>query len=394
MSLGEGSQVLKITGNSSVYQTLDWGQELVEQVTVVSAISGRPMVGWTVTWRNPDLGVVTSVTDYYGVARVRFIPTTSGPAELTATVGEGIYAQVLSFPFEMSQPREISALIIAQPGTYPGDEVEAQATIISTVSGLPLDNIEVMWEFDGVWLTPTPTDVDGNATVRFRLEASGSKVLTASVRGGEGGWDAAQLLFTVLEDEWVIEELTSTKPIIYQGEQVNAVAKVVTRRHGVAVEKAVVSWSFPSLELSPSNSDAQGFASVEFSPTQLGEYDLTASVSGVTPSSKTMAVKVLDPVTPDHATIQSFVASKNPCSPWEYVTVTASIISTLSKEPMPNREVFMSFDGGAYFPTKTDGAGKVSHTARLATSGSLRWDIKVQNLGGTSQHRQVVVIYK
>ncbi|MFD2884619.1 hypothetical protein ACFS4T_27320 [Pseudomonas lini] len=50
------------------------GQALEEQVTVVSAISGKPMVGWRVSWQSADLGVVTSVTNYYGVAKNTFYP--------------------------------------------------------------------------------------------------------------------------------------------------------------------------------------------------------------------------------------------------------------------------------------------------------------------------------
>ncbi|MCP1441282.1 hypothetical protein J3D54_000414 [Pseudomonas sp. GGS8] len=290
MSLGEGTQVLKITGNS-VYQTLEWGQAFVGQVVVVSVISGKPMVGVTVTWRSPDLGVVTSVTDYYGRAKVRFIPTISGPTELTATVGEGIYAQRLSFPFEMSEPREVSALIITQSGTYPGDEVEAQATIVSAFTGLALENVEVMWEVDGVWLTPTVTEADGKATVRFRLETSGKKLLTASVRGGEGGWDSALVVFLVEAVVPVIEKLNANY-VVHSGFPIYAEVSVVASNDGKGWPGITIHWTFPWATLPSTITHATGKSQATIRSSEIGVFPLTTYIDD-SPETKSIDIEVV-----------------------------------------------------------------------------------------------------
>ncbi|WP_223511809.1 hypothetical protein [Pseudomonas sp. GL-B-19] len=204
MSLGEGAQVVKITGNSRVDQTLDWGQEFFGQVTVVSAISGKAMVGWVVTWRSPDLGVVTTVTDYYGVARVRFVPETPGEAELTATVGD---RESVALSYFLNEPREIQTLSSPDPAGFPGDEVSADAIVVSAITGEPLWDVEVMWDFPGVTIAPTRTNKEGKTSVMFRLSANMPSVLGASVRGGKAGWDTALLMFTVEDRQLAFVQL-------------------------------------------------------------------------------------------------------------------------------------------------------------------------------------------
>ncbi|WP_185049468.1 hypothetical protein, partial [Pseudomonas brassicacearum] len=88
---------------SSVQKVLEWEQELVEQVTVVSSISGQGIAGVWVTWRNEDLGTVTSLTDFYGVATVRFKPHTPGAAVVTATVGEAAQSESVDLPYTLEE---------------------------------------------------------------------------------------------------------------------------------------------------------------------------------------------------------------------------------------------------------------------------------------------------
>lgn len=199
MSLGRGEQVVKIAERQRVNQTLFWGTEVSEQITVVSVISGKPMVGVTVTWRSPDLGEVTTTTNYYGEARIRFVPTTPGPAQLTATVGDERYSESISMPFFLNEPREIKELVSNDPSGYPGQEITAQALVVSASTGEPLANVEVMWEYDNTSLPATLTGDDGRATVRFTLGASGEASLWASVKGGLAGWDVKTLWLTVNE---------------------------------------------------------------------------------------------------------------------------------------------------------------------------------------------------
>ncbi|WLH13857.1 hypothetical protein PSH58_05760 [Pseudomonas hefeiensis] len=201
MSLGDGEQVLEIRWDSGVHQTLDWEQELVEQVTVVSSISGKPIAGVTVTWRGDDLGEVTTVTDYYGVARVRYVPTTPGAAQLTATVGEGQYASSVVLSYFLHEPREIQSLTSDKPNGHIGELVSAVVTVVSAMTGEPLEDVEVRWEYPHITLDPSRTNTDGQASVQFSLPGVRKGVLYAIVMGGYAGWEVAALSFELVPDD-------------------------------------------------------------------------------------------------------------------------------------------------------------------------------------------------
>lgn len=137
MSLGQGEQVVKIAERQRVNQTLFWGDAVTEQITVISSISGKPMVGVTVTWRSPDLGEVTSITNFHGVAKIEFVPTTPGALELTVSVGGALHSDSIALPFFVHEPREIQSLISPGPTGYPGQEVSAQVIVVSARTGEP-----------------------------------------------------------------------------------------------------------------------------------------------------------------------------------------------------------------------------------------------------------------
>jgi hypothetical protein len=357
VSLGAGTRAIKMSAINSSMQVIDWGSMVECQVTIRSALSGKPVVGMVVEWDGPELERVSTVTNFYGVASVRFMPAFTGLGQVTATAGDN----TLSLSYRVNEPREILEITSPDLVGYPGEEVGAQVTVVGA-GGKVLSDVEVMWRFQGVELTPTMTGTDGKAIIRFKLPfIQGDGALTASVRGGEEGWVAERLVFTVLEDEWVVGDVSSDSSDVYLGESMTAEAKVVTRQHGIAVGDAEVSWRFPLLELLPSHTDAQGVATIELKPVQLGQHDLIASVDNGTPSSKGLVVKVLDPATsPKHATIKSVVASRDSITPRETVVFTAVIVSTVTQEPMPGREVFLSLNEGEYIPVVTDIRGEVS----------------------------------
>ena len=290
MSLGEGSQVVKITGSGSAYQTLDWGQEFMGQVTVVSVISGRPMVGWTVTWRSPDLGVVTSVTDFYGVAKVRFVPTTPGAAELTATVGDELSSDSLSIAFALNEPRRISEFFV--PVRTQAIDSFAQVKVVSSRNDMPLKDVEVMWEY---WNTPLPssyTGADGYAQLSFlSLDADGRGLLSATVKGGEGGWDTASLKYTGLVP--IIHYLTSSDLTIAWGEDAHAEVRVVSRQGGLPREGIQVRWTFPGLTMPATVTDKDGISRVTFKPALSGIQELAATVG--LGDTKSLMFEVLKP---------------------------------------------------------------------------------------------------
>lgn len=207
MSLGSGERVLKIAERQRVNQTLLWGAEVSEQVEVVSVISGRPMAGVTVTWSSPDLGKVTATTNYYGVARVRFVPTTPGAGQLTATVGDSLYSESIALPYFLHQPRELQSLQSAEPSGHPGQEVSAYVVVISAQTGEALADVEVEWEYPGIKIASTKTDATGKSEVRFNLPPIREGWLLATVKGGYTGWEVKSMMFTAIpnSDTWLQE---------------------------------------------------------------------------------------------------------------------------------------------------------------------------------------------
>lgn len=276
MSLGESSQVLKISGNSSAFQVLDWGQKFVGKVTVVSVISGRPMVGWQVKWSHPDFGVETSVTDYYGVAKFSFTPTTPGASELVATVGDGLNSDSLSISFALNEPRKLSEFFVTEPTTQ--FDAFAQVKVVSSRNGMPLKNVEVMWTYVNEALPSTFTDDHGIARLSFgvSMDADGRGLLSATVKGGEFGWETACLMYTGLVP--IIHELTSSELTISLGEEASAEIRVVSRQDGLPREGIQVRWEYPGLSLPATVTGRDGKSQITFKPVERGAQRLTALV--------------------------------------------------------------------------------------------------------------------
>jgi len=275
MSLGDGTQVLKISGNS-VYQTLDWGQAFVGQVTVVSVISGKPMVGWEVRWSHPDFGVKTSVTDYYGVAKFRFTPTTPGASELVATVGDGLNSDALSISFSLNEPRKISEFFVTEPTKQ--SDAFAQVKVVSSRNDMPLKNVEVMWSYLNEALPSTFTDDYGIARLSFgvSVDADGRGLLSATVKGGEVGWETASLMYTGMVP--IIHELTSPELTIALGEEASVEIRVVSRQDGLPREGIQVRWEFPGMSLPATVTGKDGKSQMTFKPVEPGTQRLTALV--------------------------------------------------------------------------------------------------------------------
>jgi hypothetical protein len=293
MSQGPGSQVVSFRVSGHAEQRLDWGQALEEQVTVVSSISGRPMVGIEVIWRSPELDERVTVTDFYGVARVRFKPQIPGVTQLTATAGDALFSESVKLPFTLNEPRKIETLVSSGPSGSPGQAFSATATVVSARTGESLADVEVMWEYSGLMLAPTMTGADGVATVRFTLSDVGDRLLVATVKGGYGGWDMAVLAIEVL------------------------------------------------------------------------------SV---------------------HASIKEVTASPNPAFTNDFISMTAVIVSTASAEPLPDREVFASVNGAAYYPAKTDARGEIKRYWRPMAGESVSLYVEVRNPGEAPQRGGVDVI--
>ncbi|MFJ4248494.1 hypothetical protein [Pseudomonas sp. NPDC089741] len=295
MSLGVGEQVLKLLANSRVQQVLEWEQELVEQVTVVSSITGKGIAGIAVTWRNEALGTVTTLTDFYGVARVRFKPQTPGAAVVTATVGDAVYSESVDLAYTLEEPREISELYEPQGSRLPPDEEQtvAIAKVVSARTGLPLAGVQVRWNFAGNALVPSVTDEEGIARLTFRYPAGVEDVLSATVRGGLGGWDMAQLGYVGVVPE--IDSLTSPDTNINLGQDATAEIRVVSRHDGRGLAGVRIVWDYPQLSLPPTVTGQDGKSRIDFRPGETGQHDLKATV--VLGGSRLLEFEVFDPAT-------------------------------------------------------------------------------------------------
>ncbi|MHC8328530.1 Ig-like domain-containing protein [Pseudomonas sp. LB1P83] len=381
MSVGEGSQVLKISTNSSAFQTLDWGQAFVGTVTVVSVISGRPMVGWTVTWRSPDLGVVTSRTNYYGVATISFIPTTPGAAELTATVGDELNSESIALIYTLNEPRTIVELIEVNDSVLVNDramETRVRAKVLSSRTGLPLENVEVMWEYDNQTLPSSFTGADGFAYLSFGHDVQNMAVLWATVKGGASGWDSVPLVY---KQEAVIRSLTCDRPNTYPGHEVNARVTVIGALTGRPLKGITIRWSFAGASLPDSVSDDAGVASVTFETLGVGEYQLVASLDSTVPGSKTQVITVNPLVDSMLLGIYAFPAV---IRAGQSSIISVQVKSLAFLKPQAGRRVQWKVNGHPLASTYSNDGGWTSFEYRGNEPGDIRFDSSVKNQVGSA----------
>lgn len=277
MSQGAGSQVLKIGTVSQARSSFLWGEVFEAYIEVVSSINGKPMGDVLVTFSHPDLGVVKTVTDFYGRATVRFVPVTPGASQVIATVGDTLNSVSVEIDLDLAEPRQIVELYEPIGSRQPPDESQAhaKAKVTSVLTGLPLAGVPVAWEFAGRAMNSV-TDAEGIADLTFTYSDEDDGVLAATVQGGIGGWDMAVLAYT--GDVPVIESLTTPSMTIVVGEQARADIKVVDRRSGQAMGGVRVNWVFAGETLPATHTQVDGTSVVLFTPTGLGENVLTALV--------------------------------------------------------------------------------------------------------------------
>ena len=289
MSLGPGSQVVSFRVSSRADQFLDWGQTLEEQVTVVSSISGRPMAGIQVIWRSPELGERVTVTDFYGVARVRFKPRVPGEVQLTATAGDALFSESVKLPVTLNEPRQIVELLeVAGTEQQPA---RVRVKVVSSRTGEPLPSVSVMWELNGSRLPSGVTDGDGFAWLDFTLSVEPENTVVAMVEGGEGGWDMAVLgLKQVVVP--VINSLACDRIHSFTGYNVTAEALVLDLNSGKPLQDIRINWDFAEQTLPSSNSDISGIAKRTFETRDAGEFDLVASLAFGLPDAKTQRIRV------------------------------------------------------------------------------------------------------
>ncbi|MCX2544699.1 hypothetical protein [Pseudomonas sp. COW5] len=277
MSQGPGSQVLKINTVSQARSELLWGEDFEASIEVVSSISGKPMGDLLVRFSHPDLGVVETVTDFYGRATVRFVPVTPGASQVTATVGDTLNSVSVEMDLDLAEPRQIVELYEPTGSRQPPDvsQAHAKAKVTSALTGLPLADVPVAWEFAGHAMNSV-TNAEGIADLTFTYSDEGDGVLSATVQGGIGGWDMAVLAY--IGEVPVIESMTSPATTIVSGDLARADVKIVDRRNGQAMDKVRVYWFIGEVPFTSTLTGPDGKTFFEGWVDEPGEFVITARV--------------------------------------------------------------------------------------------------------------------
>jgi hypothetical protein len=258
MSQGSSLQVAEFGESVGAGRVLDWGEALEWQVELKSSISGKAISGITVEWHGDGVEGLTAVSDFYGRAKVGFIPTSPGPNELTATVGAGESARSVKYQFMLNEPREISELIVLQSGSYPGDQVEVQACVVSALNNQPLRDVEIMWNYADKFLPSTLTNAEGKATVRFTLAASGVIAFWAAVKGGLAGWDMKSLPITVIERPALVASVVASPNPAFVNDWVTMTALIVDKASAEPIPKRKILVSINGRQFIESSTNGNG----------------------------------------------------------------------------------------------------------------------------------------
>jgi hypothetical protein len=380
MSLGPGSQVVKISAVSRADQTLLWEEGYDAVVEVRSSISGKPMGGVPVTFSSLELGAVTVVTNYYGMARVSFFPTRPGAAKVFAVVGDELNSDSIALGFTLEEPREIIALYEPIGSRLPPKESQAyaKAEVVSALTGLPLASVRVSWDYNGHALEPSLTDSKGIANLTFTLTEQEDNIVTATVEGGIGGWDSALLLYDGSVPN--IDSLTCDRPVTYRGYEVNAQAMVVLSPSGRPLKGATINWMYAGLPLPDSISDSNGFASNTFVVTDVGDYELVVTLASGFPGSKTQRI-VVQELQP--ARVYNMSAYPLSLRVGESSEIRATIRNVLTQKPLEGRKVHWEVDGDEVDMSYTDASGRATTRWIATRTGAVKIWAYVYNQNNT-----------
>ena len=195
MSLGSKVIAANIKASTGLLQIIDWGNSVVCEVRLTSALTGNSMANVRVKWDRGELEPLFTTTDYRGSTGVRFVPDFTGPGAVRASVAGGPHSAFVEFQYFMNEPRRIEALSADVTEGIPGTKVTAHIILVSAISGRPLKGVQVEWKFLDLSIPTTITDDKGEAETVFRLPAFNKAVLRATVRGGIVGRSVKQVEF-------------------------------------------------------------------------------------------------------------------------------------------------------------------------------------------------------
>ncbi|WP_454836021.1 hypothetical protein [Pseudomonas lini] len=242
-SLGRNEQAVIMAGMSREPKVVGWGETLSFEITLISALSGQAVKNVQVEWEGVDRALEHAITrtDFYGRTTISFVATIPGAGRLSARIVGG--SDVFEFEYFVHEAGLIHTLTSSGPEHYPGDEVSAEATVVSAVTGKSLEGVKVHWLFKDVALEPVVTDAQGKARVVFRLPMRlGTGALSAKVLG-EFGWDSARLVITILKSNYILADSTSPSAPVDEGKEAQVGVQVSVEKSGRPAPNVPVVWA-------------------------------------------------------------------------------------------------------------------------------------------------------
>lgn len=148
-SLGSDAQAVIMSGRSLTHKIAGWRETLSFEITLVSALSGQSAKNIQVEWEGTDPAMEHAITstNFYGVTRISFIAAIPGPGRVSARIIGG--TDVFEFDYHVHEPCVIQDLTSLRLEYYPGEEVSAEATVVSSLTGEPVEGAKVHWYFKG-----------------------------------------------------------------------------------------------------------------------------------------------------------------------------------------------------------------------------------------------------
>jgi hypothetical protein len=239
----------------------------------------------------------------------------------------------------------------------------------------------VTWEFNGQ-LERSVTDDEGIADWTFMGLSDG--VLSATVEGGLAGWDMAVLTYTGQAP--VIESLSCDRTIIYRADEVNAWAVVKANPQGTPITNLPVDWQFAGKSLPSSVSDELGIAPVKFQPTEVGHFDLVASLS-----SGAVSLARINVVARPSVILRSIYAVPLIGQMGKPVTIAVQVVKNLA-EPVVDMSVLWTVDDVPLRGTVSDDKGWSKVVFAPVETGSVIVRASVNNPVGTAESSLTLVV--
>ena len=246
------------------------------RVKVVSSRTGEPLPGVSVMWELNDSRLPSGVTDGDGFAWLGFTLAVEQENTVVAMVegGEGGWDMAVLGLKQVVVP-VIESLTCDKIHSFIGDNVTAEALVLDSVNGNPLQGIRINWSFAGQALPDSTSDASGIARITFETRNVGEFDLVASLALGLPGAKTQRIkveLPTVLLRD--IYALPSSIRIGW----ISSINVQVVKELTTPVAGILVRWKVNGNESDRSYSNEQGWAQFRYRGVVAGEFAIAATV--------------------------------------------------------------------------------------------------------------------